>query len=64
MKRERRQAVAFRLNERAHKSAQILAKKLKRPFNSLLVEALNDLLVKYDRKPVAKEGILGRPPTK
>ena len=62
--KEERVAVTCRLNEKALKSLQILARKQKKPLNSMLIEGINEVLSKHGRKPVATEGVIGRPPSK
>jgi len=58
---EERKAVTCRVNTKALKSLQILARKLKKPLNSLLIEGINEVLTKHGRKAVAEEGVIGRP---
>ena len=62
--REERKAVPFRVNIKALDSLRILARKQKTTVNSMLIEGLNDLLAKHGRKPIAKRGVSGRPPSK
>lgn len=64
MKREERTVFQVRLNDRAMKSLKVLARRKKTYVNTVLIEAINDLFEKYDRKPVATAGKVGRPPSK
>ena len=59
--REERKALTCRLNSKALKSLQILARKQKKPLNSILIEGINEVLAKHGRKAVATEGVIGRP---
>lgn len=59
--REERKAVTCRLNTKALKSLQILARKQRKPLNSILIEAVNEVLEKHGRKATATEGVIGRP---
>ncbi len=59
--REERKAVTCRLNTRALKSLQILARKQRKPLNSILIEAINEVLEKHGRRAIATEGVRGRP---
>jgi hypothetical protein len=49
------------LNAKALKSLQILARKQKKPLNSILIEAINEVLEKHGRRATATEGVIGRP---
>jgi len=61
MKGEQRKVYQLRMNEKAMDSLKILARRKKESINTVLIEAVNDLFEKYDRKPLAKAGVRGRP---
>jgi hypothetical protein len=61
MRAEKRKVYQLRMNERAMDSLKILARRKNEPINTVLIEAVNDLFQKYDRKPLAKVGVRGRP---
>lgn len=59
--KEEQSRYQLRLNKRAMDSIKVLSRKKKSSIASLMVEAINDLLVKHDRKPLAKSPKRGRP---
>lgn len=54
----------LRLNMEAMNRLKNLAKRKKTTITSMLVEAVNDLLVKHGLKPIAKAPPVGRPKQK
>ena len=59
--KEERSSYQLRVNKRAMDSIKVLSRKEKSSIAALMVEAINDLLVKHDRKPLAKSPKRGRP---
>ena len=61
---KRRARFQLRLNVEAYQRLKNLAKRKKTTITNLLIEAVNDLLVKYGLRPIAKAPPVGRPKTK